>query len=176
MECWPHDGPARNRGRTRDAMVWDDRRSSRGSSRSSLWNGTPRSRNPGLHTGLCDLELHRSRLCALRARYWFGIRHDAGVRSVLSRAVSRSRSSSYDRNEHPSPSQITSNVPGATSGLGSIMGTHLPPSELEKIATSFATSFWWSFGVCALAILPALFLPKAVSPEKEVLQVRAATT
>ena len=73
-------------------------------------------------------------------------------------------------------SQITSNVPGATSGLGSIMATHLPPSELEKIATSFATSFWWSFGVCALAILPALFLPKAVSPEKEVLQVRAATT
>jgi len=40
------------------------------------------------------------------------------------------------------------------------MAAHaLPPSVVNRLAEAFATSFWWSFAVCALAVLPALFLP-----------------
>jgi hypothetical protein len=38
--------------------------------------------------------------------------------------------------------------------------THpLPLAVANRMADAFATSFWWSFGVCAFAVLPALFLP-----------------
>lgn len=33
------------------------------------------------------------------------------------------------------------------------------PALLAAAAAAFATSFWWSFGSCAIGILPALFLP-----------------
>ena len=35
----------------------------------------------------------------------------------------------------------------------------VPPGVLDELAKAFATSFWWSFAVCALCILPALALP-----------------
>ncbi len=36
---------------------------------------------------------------------------------------------------------------------------HLPATIVSKLAEAFATSFWWSFGVCVLAVIPALLLP-----------------
>jgi EmrB/QacA subfamily drug resistance transporter len=33
-------------------------------------------------------------------------------------------------------------------------------NDLQKIAAAFGHSFWWSFGTCAIAIVPAFFLPK----------------
>ncbi len=33
-------------------------------------------------------------------------------------------------------------------------------SDLTKLASAFDHSFWWSFGTCAIAVIPALFLPK----------------
>jgi hypothetical protein len=56
--------------------------------------------------------------------------------------------------------QITRNIPLATKGLGSVVSTSLPLSVMEKLANAFATSFWWSFGICVIAIIPGLFLPK----------------
>jgi len=56
--------------------------------------------------------------------------------------------------------QINSRFPHAGGkGLAGVGAVHLPPSVLESLAGAFATSFWWAFGMCALAIVPALFLP-----------------
>lgn len=35
---------------------------------------------------------------------------------------------------------------------------------LALAADAFGTSFWWSFGVCALAILPAILTPAILLP------------
>lgn len=40
-------------------------------------------------------------------------------------------------------------------------------NDLQKIATAFGHSFWWSFGTCALGIVPALFLPKTGIAKRE---------
>jgi transcriptional regulator with XRE-family HTH domain len=32
-------------------------------------------------------------------------------------------------------------------------------NDLQRIATAFGHSFWWSFGTCVIAIAPAFFLP-----------------
>ena len=53
-------------------------------------------------------------------------------------------------------------VPGGQA-LGMSAAT-LPVSVVTKLAEAFATSFWWSFAVCVLAIIPALLLPS--SPPK----------
>ena len=53
----------------------------------------------------------------------------------------------------------TLHIPG-NQALG-MSGAHLPIAIVTKLAECFATSFWWSFGVCVLAILPALLLPSA---------------
>jgi len=40
------------------------------------------------------------------------------------------------------------------------MGTgSLPMEVLDKLSAAFATSFWWSFAIGAVAIIPAFFLP-----------------
>jgi len=40
------------------------------------------------------------------------------------------------------------------------MGTgSLPMEVLDKLSAAFATSFWWSFSIGAVAIIPAFFLP-----------------
>ncbi len=59
--------------------------------------------------------------------------------------------------------QINHRIPGSTSGLTSIATGMIPPSTLEKVAQAFGTSFWWSFGVCAIAIIPGFFLPNSGS-------------
>ena len=48
-------------------------------------------------------------------------------------------------------------VAGAQIQNGLVRAT---PTQLEQIARAFGHSFWWSCGVCALAIAPALFLPR----------------
>ena len=60
--------------------------------------------------------------------------------------------------------QITNrlHVPGSQA-LGRGIA-HLPTSIVAKLAEAFATSFWWSFAVCVLAIFPALLLPSAPPP------------
>jgi MFS family permease len=40
-------------------------------------------------------------------------------------------------------------------------------NDLQKIATAFGHSFWWSFGTCALGIVPALFLPRTGIAKRE---------
>ena len=48
---------------------------------------------------------------------------------------------------------------GAAAGIqsGMVAATH---AQLVEIADSFGRAFWWSCGVCALGIAPALFLPR----------------
>ena len=54
---------------------------------------------------------------------------------------------------------ITHQFPGKTPSLGAVQSHPLPLAVANRLADAFATSFWWSFGVCAFAILPAIFLP-----------------
>ena len=55
--------------------------------------------------------------------------------------------------------QITKQFPLAKGGLGSIGAHALPLPIANRLAEAFATSFWWSFGTCVIAIIPALFMP-----------------
>lgn len=55
---------------------------------------------------------------------------------------------------------IDHNLHVKTGGLGNVVQGSLPLPVLQKIAEAFATSFWWSFGICVLAIIPGFFLPK----------------
>ena len=54
---------------------------------------------------------------------------------------------------------ISHQFPGSATSLGSVPSHPLPLAVANRMADAFATSFWWSFGVCAFAVLPALFLP-----------------
>ena len=55
--------------------------------------------------------------------------------------------------------QIARRFPGQDTSLGTMAAHALPPGVVNRLAEAFATSFWWSFAVCALAVVPALFLP-----------------
>ena len=55
--------------------------------------------------------------------------------------------------------QISKRLPHAPSALGSTSTAPLPLHVVNELAAAFATSFWWSFATCAIAIIPALFLP-----------------
>ena len=55
--------------------------------------------------------------------------------------------------------QITRRFPGQDTSLGTMAAHALPPTVVNRLAQAFATSFWWSFAVCAIAVVPALFLP-----------------
>ena len=61
-------------------------------------------------------------------------------------------------------SSIAHQFPGQATSLGAMAGHSLPITVVNRLADAFGTSFWWSFGVCALAIVPAFFLP---GPYKE---------
>ena len=61
--------------------------------------------------------------------------------------------------------QITQKFPGHDTSLGSMVSQSLPPTVVNRLAEAFATSFWWSFGVCAFAVLPAFFLPGRMDAE-----------
>jgi EmrB/QacA subfamily drug resistance transporter len=57
--------------------------------------------------------------------------------------------------------QIEHRLPGAGSNVLGQSATAIPVEVVDKLAQAFATSFWWSFGTCLLAVIPALFLPSA---------------
>jgi EmrB/QacA subfamily drug resistance transporter len=54
---------------------------------------------------------------------------------------------------------ITEQFPHHPPSLGALPSTALPATIVDRLATAFATSFWWSFAVCAIAVVPAVFLP-----------------
>jgi EmrB/QacA subfamily drug resistance transporter len=60
---------------------------------------------------------------------------------------------------------IASVFPGQNFNLGASPDVRLPVTVVDKLAGAFSTSFWWSFGVCAFAILPALLLPGPLPAE-----------
>lgn len=57
--------------------------------------------------------------------------------------------------------QIAHRLPTAGPGVLGATGVAIPPAIVDKLAQAFATSFWWSFGTCVIAIIPALLLPSA---------------
>jgi len=59
--------------------------------------------------------------------------------------------------------QIALRLPTAGPGVLGETGVAIPLDVVNKLAQAFATSFWWSFGTCVIAIIPALFLPAAPS-------------
>ncbi len=59
--------------------------------------------------------------------------------------------------------QIALRLPTAGPGVLGEAGVAIPIDVVNKLAQAFATSFWWSFGTCVIAIIPALFLPAAPS-------------
>ena len=60
---------------------------------------------------------------------------------------------------------ITKQFPGHDTSLSTLSTGHLETTVIDRLANAFATSFWWSFGVCALAIVPALLLPGKLPSE-----------
>jgi EmrB/QacA subfamily drug resistance transporter len=56
---------------------------------------------------------------------------------------------------------IVRQFPVRTPSLGAVQ-SNLPITVANRLAEAFSTSFWWSFGVCAFAIVPAVFLPGPV--------------
>ena len=54
---------------------------------------------------------------------------------------------------------ITDQFPHHAPSLGAMPSIALPATIVDRLASAFATSFWWSFAVCAIAIVPAVFLP-----------------
>jgi EmrB/QacA subfamily drug resistance transporter len=73
--------------------------------------------------------------------------------------------------------QITHKFPGHNTSLGSMVSQTLPPTVVNRLAEAFATSFWWSFAVCAVAVLPAFFLPgrMEIAPSSGPVVVAAAS-
>ncbi len=57
---------------------------------------------------------------------------------------------------------ISHRFPGASLSLNTVLNNPPPLALANRLAGAFATSFWWSFGVCAFAVLPAIFLPGPV--------------
>jgi EmrB/QacA subfamily drug resistance transporter len=59
---------------------------------------------------------------------------------------------------------ITREFPGHPTSLGAAQAHPLPITVAERLAAAFSTSFWWSFAVCAIAVLPAFLLPGPLKP------------
>jgi EmrB/QacA subfamily drug resistance transporter len=55
--------------------------------------------------------------------------------------------------------QIVANVPGATGQLDELGGADVA-QVAEPLAHAFGQTFWWATGLTALALIPALFLPR----------------
>jgi hypothetical protein len=60
--------------------------------------------------------------------------------------------------------QLTSKLPAASGGRGLEAAQKVPAAAREavapKIADAFGTTFWVAAGVIALAVIPALLLPR----------------
>jgi predicted MFS family arabinose efflux permease len=64
---------------------------------------------------------------------------------------------------------ITEKFPHNPPNLGSMPVGALPVTIADRLAQAFATSFWWSFAVCAFAVVPAIFLPGPLKDDPGVL-------
>ena len=62
--------------------------------------------------------------------------------------------------------QITQRFGAAASAKMSNASGPIPESIATRLAGAFAHSFWWACATCALAIVPALFLPKTGTPAR----------
>ena len=60
---------------------------------------------------------------------------------------------------------ISAQFPHHPVSLGAMPTAPLPATIVDRLASAFATSFWWSFAVCAVAVVPALFLPGPLQAE-----------
>jgi len=60
---------------------------------------------------------------------------------------------------------ISKQFPGTDTSLSTLSTGHLSNTVVDRLASAFGTSFWWSFGVCALAVLPAMLLPGRLQAE-----------
>src|SRR4051794_13924172 len=68
--------------------------------------------------------------------------------------------------------RIVANVPGATGELGALAG-HDVSRVAEPLATAFGQTFWWAVGMTAIALIPAMFLPRRSPGESEYSRARA---
>jgi EmrB/QacA subfamily drug resistance transporter len=63
--------------------------------------------------------------------------------------------------------------------LGQLGAAALTPGVAQRLAAAFGTSFWWSFAVGAVAVVPALFLPGPLrhepTVERELVEAEAAS-
>ena len=133
--------------------------------------------HPRLHPGV---RVHQLRLLDLRAvctRHRPRIRHDAGLRRGLpglsfEQVPRASTATNIIRQVGGSigvavfavvlQNAISHRFPGASLSLNTVLNNPPPLALANRLAGAFATSFWWSFGVCAFAVLPAIFLPGPV--------------
>jgi hypothetical protein len=60
--------------------------------------------------------------------------------------------------------EIVAHVPGATGELDELGGGAGVGRVAEPLAHAFGATFWWAVGLTALALLPALFLPRHPPP------------
>ncbi len=56
--------------------------------------------------------------------------------------------------------QISANVSGADGSLGALAGAGDVSAVAEPLAEAFAHTMWWAVGLTALALIPAMFLPR----------------
>jgi len=106
------------------------------------------------------------------AASYMGLRHDEIPRATTATSIIRQVGGSIGVAVFAVvlSNQIAGKFPraaGAGATLGSFSRSHLPPSVASKLAEAFATSYFWSFAVIVLALIPTLFLPsnKAVKAE-----------
>jgi EmrB/QacA subfamily drug resistance transporter len=66
--------------------------------------------------------------------------------------------------------QITASVPAANGG-GLSAAQNVPPALRAHVApaigSAFASTFWWAFALTAIAVVPALFLPRHLPASEE---------
>jgi nitrate/nitrite transporter NarK len=68
--------------------------------------------------------------------------------------------------------RIVANVPGATGEIGALAG-HDISQVAEPLANAFGQTFWWAVGLTAVALIPAMFLPRRPPGESEYSRSRA---
>jgi len=61
---------------------------------------------------------------------------------------------------------IRAEIPGASGSLADATA-HRGPGAVDALVRAFAHSFWWTAGLAALALIPALLLPRSASGTEE---------
>jgi NADH:ubiquinone oxidoreductase subunit 6 (subunit J) len=58
---------------------------------------------------------------------------------------------------------IRSEIPGASGSLADA-AAHRDPHTVEALVRAFGHSFWWTVAIAAVALVPALLLPRRPAP------------